>query len=323
MKKNDYRLLVYFPTGIESIISEILHSFVKNAEVISTGKGEALISVGNKEAIDEICKLSIFNNVLLILGDKLVINDLAQEYIEGRAVRIISFKDRQTVSIDDNLLNDYEKVIRKSGCSISRSRPDYEVWMIKRSGRFNGVALRLTSHPDYHASEKSELRPEICFLMNYLSEPSSNDVWLDPFCGSGALAESRIKISNYKKIICSDIDISKIEKKRSELDEIEIKKMNYKDIHLLQKEGVNKVVTDPEWGIFNKDVNIEKMHDLFFYKVKRLIPETRIFILLTHKRNDDIVLNLIKNKKTSLNLISKLQIFVWNQPAYIYKFKQK
>lgn len=312
------KFIVYFPSGIEKYLEKILDDSRFQFDILSINKGEALIE---SKQFEELISFPLFNNVLYIVEDIRRIDASILRYVDKSSIRAREYRNKQNVALDNKKVSILENDLLDLGLRIDRAKPDFEYWIIKNDLGFNGEAIRLTRHPDFHSLEKSAIRPEIAYFLNYLSEPNKQDIYLDPFCGSCSLGVSRAENWGYKKIICSDIDLSRIRIETEKISNFEILKLNYKDIDELNKDGINKIVTDPEWGIFNKEVNIEKMYELFFYKAKRLLPQDGLLVFLTHRNNRELINSIINKKKTLFHKVEEVELFIWNQKAVALKLR--
>jgi tRNA (guanine6-N2)-methyltransferase len=95
-----------------------------------------------------------------------------------------------------------EKLISsQSKLKLNRSSSNTEFWILYRTEWFCYFLKRLSKHTAYEKIlNKGELRPEIAFLMNWLSDPDKNDIVLDPFCGNGSIPIRRALNFPAKKI---------------------------------------------------------------------------------------------------------------------------
>jgi tRNA G10 N-methylase Trm11 len=102
---------------------------------------------------------------------------------------------------------------------------------------------------------KGELRPELANLLCWISDPNKKDVFLDPFAGSGAIPIERAKAFPYQKIIASDINADLFDKLKKRFhkttNKITIGKWDALHLTALIDESIDKIVTDPPWGLFS------------------------------------------------------------------------
>ena len=61
--------------------------------------------------------------------------------------------------------------------------------------------MRLTKHKAYEKIlHKGELRPELSHILCSISEPDADDIFLDPFCGSGTILQESL-LMNFQNVI--------------------------------------------------------------------------------------------------------------------------
>jgi tRNA (guanine6-N2)-methyltransferase len=266
-----------FITGFEDIIEAALRRHLKNVVIENVFDGGIVYS--SHSLPDQVAGLRFFNNsfilyqssrihsddpireiMLAILRKPNLGNYVAKSFPFQRATfRIVASKENQLVAMDHTLMRDIEACLAKSTrLSINRSRPDYEFWLMSRSEGYGLFCLRITRHRDYaKVLERGELRPELAHILCLISEPSSSDVFLDPFCGSGAIPIERARSFPYKSIIAGDIDGEVVEKlkRRIRRDRVSIDAsvIDARSLSFLEPETVDRIVTDPPWGLFKAE----------------------------------------------------------------------
>ena len=185
----------------------------------------------------------------------------------GGSFRIVTSKENQLIAVDKKLRSDVEKLIAvKTGLVPERRGGGREFWFLSRS---EGICLFMERRPAPKEPplKKGELRPQLAYFLNRLSEPKAGDVMLDPFCGYGAIPKARAKYFPCKKIHSSD--------KEPGIEQLP---------KLFLPQSIDVIVTDPPWGEFNKDDNIPKLYETFAKVGRQLIkPSGRIVILSGQK----------------------------------------
>ena len=196
----------------------------------------------------------------------------------SKTFRVVASVENQFVSLNKGNKTQLEKRIEKRiHCTVDRAAADEEFWVLKRSENIIFFMRRLNYHQHRTYTKvlrKGQLKPELVYIMNYLSEPNHKDNYLDPFAGSGALSmgliENFIKVQH---IYAFDIDKeSVVEMKRLQplnvtfcniacigIDDIEEK---------LQANSISKIVTDPPWGFYEKIDNIELFYNKMLERFK-------------------------------------------------------
>jgi precorrin-6B methylase 2 len=198
------------------------------------------------------------------------ISDMAMDLVEGRGLRltlpvpysarnsfrVITSIANQLVQIDKDLMQRLEQRISiKTGLKPNRAKPDFEFWLIKRSEGYGFFSFRLSRHKAYDKIlQKGELRPELANVLIRLSVPKPNELFLDPFCGSGAIPIQRAKFFPKGLVIASDIEeqnVSALKDRIRALDltkRVVVRRDDALNLTRYQPDSIHKIVTDPPWG---------------------------------------------------------------------------
>ena len=204
--------------------------------------------------------------------------------------RVIASVANQLVALDNKIMVALEKrIAEKTKLRPNRSKPDHEFWLLERSEGYGFFALRVSHHKAYDKSlQKGELRPELANILCRLSDPAPNELFLDPFCGSGAIPIQRAKFFAPGLVIASDSDEKKIEALKERIKDLGLKKrvvVRRDDaLHLARYEGgsIHKIVTDPPWGHFaNTDLPIEEFYRAMLTEFARVLRPGGKLVLLT------------------------------------------
>ena len=175
---------------------------------------------------------------------------------------------------------------------------------------------------------KGELRPELSNILCLLSEPSENDIFLDPFCGSGAIALERSRIANFKGIFACDNNQEIIKGLKQEIKKINNKKLNksffVKNLNFFNNnfdnEYFTKIVSDPPWGFFEKIDNINNFYTKVLNEMYRILAKNGIIILLSANKNE--INSILQSMRSKLKLIKNYDILVSGKKAGIYIIKK-
>lgn len=230
--------------------------------------------------------------------------------------RVIASVANQLVSLDSSTMGALERrIAEKTRMRPNRAKPDHEFWLIERSEGHGFFALRLSHHQAYDKSlQKGELRPELANILCRLSDPAPNELFLDPFCGSGAIAIQRAKFFPAGLAIASDIDERKVEALKERVKELGLRKrvvVRRDDALKLERYedgSIHKIVTDPPWGHF------ANLPDQDFYRAmlaefaRVLRPGGKLVILTAEALPADERLALVK----------KFNILVSGKKAAVY-----
>jgi len=330
-------MATYFSTfisGIQDFIQIVLKKNVRELKVIRLLDGAILYETLSN--IDAIKNLRFFNNsfeVIKTFEDPRDIDDMIQGSLddkslgplisemlgksnEGKTFRIIASKENQLISADKKLVDKIENKIARQRLVVDRSAPDIEFWFLQRSESIGIFMMRLTKHRAYEkVLQKGELRPEISNIMCLLSDPNKKDAMMDPFCGYGSIIIERAKMP-HRKIIGIDSDRTKVFnlKQKVKGKEIEIVSSNSLDLSRIPAGSIDKIVTDPPWGIYEK-INSKDFYERMFKEFLRALRPGGTLVLLTSQK--EITPELAK--KTGFRIEGTYNILVSGKKAALFK----
>ena len=177
------------------------------------------------------------------------------------------------------------------GWKMLEDNADLEFW-IQQSDKNAILGLRLSDRKQRHGDYKDanipgSLRPSIARALIMLSEPSENDVFLDPMCGAGTLLIERALAGRYQLLLGGDRDPEAVEATRKNFGpKHEPKKIKIWDaVKLpLEDDSVDKIVCNPPWGRKVGDhPEIKPLYRGFAKETKRVLkPGGKVVILTSH-----------------------------------------
>ncbi|MCL4392975.1 RsmD family RNA methyltransferase [Patescibacteria group bacterium] len=336
-----------FITGLSDIIEKELKEKIEDVSIKLIQ--DTFIIYETSVPKDRITSLRFFNNTFVLVKtfktidtSTKAINKIIKETINDQeffhhlnknipkkknSFRIVISVDNQMVSPDKNVLYKLEnKISEKLNMQIHRSLPDVELWyFIRREGNaYFGV--RLTTHTEYtKILNKGELHPELANILCYLSEPSKTDIFLDPFAGSGAIPIERAIAFPYNKIIAGDYSIHVIKTLKIKTNKvkkiIEVKKVDALTMSNFKDKTINKIVTDPPWGInIGKELDLEYFYRTMLQEFYRILKINGIIVILIGKK--DIFENVLLEFSNQLQLKQQYNILVSGKKAGIYKLRK-
>lgn len=245
-----------------------------------------------------------------------------------RTFRIITSQENQLVSVDKQLVINLEDNISKNfGLKPNRSLPQVEFWFLSRREGYGFFGMRLTRHQDYEKSlQKGELRPELANFLCQISEPNSNDIFLDPFAGSGAIPIERAQIFFSKHILASDNNVIAVNKLKTRVRllglNISFENFNALQLDKIVDASIDKIVTDPPWGYFGeKIIDLPKFYSNMLDSFYRVLRKSGIAIILVGERDSSE--NLLLKYQTKYTLDKKIYTLVSGKKAGVYKLIKK
>jgi tRNA G10 N-methylase Trm11 len=239
--------------------------------------------------------------------------------LDKSSVRVIYLKANQTVQLPMDLRDKIEGKLKQAGIVMVKENPVHEFWIyLHEESKTAWLGVKISKHEDYHTSERMGiLRPQIAYMMNFLSEPKSNERSIDPFAGSGELMSIRDKYFEGKEFVSIDVRKSGgIHKKETNRHKVIIEDFfkitgyeNYFD----------SIVTDPPWGNLEKDINVSELYKQMADKFYKVLKDKGKAIVLVAERNCEVLEKDILGK---FSIKSKFNFKVWGQPVTLYKMEK-
>ena len=183
-------------------------------------------------------------------------------------------------------------LVDKYGWRIDRQNPTLEFRMaLEDSEALFG--LRLTDETTRQRSYKiahlpASLRPTVAYCMVLLSDPSPEDVFVDPMCGVGTIPIERAFFGPYSKITGGDISIDIIMSAKSNVEAsrraIYLEQWNASDMPLPNR-SVDKIVCNLPFGkqTGSRSGN-QRLYSDFFREMVRILKPGGTSVLLTSER---------------------------------------
>ncbi len=223
---------------------------------------------------------------------------LAKERRAPATFVLRSFGPDDPASLPRELRLSLEQLIaRCTGARPDSERPGREYRLQERADG-DTLFLERVAAEEEAAPRRGELPRSTCRLLAELTEPRSDDVFLDPFCGYGGIALERALAGPYRFVFASDLDPEKIAAVKAALSSrllerrrktIFPKTRDALDPSAFESGFVTAMATDPPWGLYGDGPGAEEAAELrraFLVEAARLLaPEGRL-VLLTARGNE-------------------------------------
>jgi tRNA G10 N-methylase Trm11 len=339
-----------FISGLQEPVEAFLKEDLPGVKILNTYDGLIVYKADADQ--QKINSLRLFNNTFLLLKqyancktdslewmirEAFKIRDLGKRLSEyrlppdSRQFRIITSKENQLTPVSKDVLSQMEQMIAKAAnLKINRAKPDLEFWFLYRSERVGFFMLRLTKHTSYEkVLQKGELRPELSHILCRLSEPGPLDIFLDPFCGYGAIPFERAFLQRYNMIFLSDKNEEQVKfckEKARDLEKKFHKKLIVRQSDALQlsnyEDGfIDRIVTDPPWGMYKEmHLDIGDFYSSMLKELSRVLKPGGFLVLLTAQK--DAFENAVKGCRDQLDVLNQYNILVSGKKASIYKIRR-
>ncbi len=166
---------------------------------------------------------------------------------------------------------------------------DVEFWVTMFPGEMV-LTLRLSDarlrHRDYKVAHMpGSLRPSVAAALGWLSEPSPDDIVLDPLCGAATVLIERAHLGRYRQLIGGDSNPAMLDAARENVGP------RYKPIDLhswdataiaLGDASVTKVVTNLPWGMrHGSHAENRRLYPFLFEEFRRVTRPGGLIVMLT------------------------------------------
>ena len=326
-----------FISGLDKVVDCWLRGELVDVEVDSLFDG--LVVFRTQTSSHQVGKIRFLNNCFILIsreklagadGEKAVQMLLADKNLAEKLGRlgavkggsfklVVSFENR-TVSVDHNSSAKLERFISgRTGLKWLGAEGEREFWVMVRNGGSIFFGLRITALKK--KTTEGELKLELANVLCRLSGPLKTDVFLDPFCGSGVIFLERISSFPYKFAYAIDSDVNKInllEKKVSwTREKVKIRVGDALSLPEIENESVDKIVTDPPWGFYEKLGDVSAFYKRMIDEFGRVLKPEGVMVVLVAR---EIEFERIVLTTSKFTLSEKYGILVSGKKASIFKF---
>lgn len=337
-----YRYFATFISGSKKIVGEILRKqypyitveeFYENLVVFHTTKP---INDPNIPFLNNLCYLcnkfgsenmQEFSKLVDWATEKETFWQFVSNYIKFskyKKYRIYFFENVTTVSEQEELTILKDFLSKTLNLSYSAHESEFEIWFIKRREGVSFIGIRLTKKHDYQeTNEKGQLRDELAYILSAYASPTKNDVFLDPFCGHGSIPLTLATQFRVKKIFASDIDTTMIAEKIKEsgrkYQNLQVSKQDGFTLDKTPDESIDKIVTDPPWGVALELENPVLQYGTLMKNINRVLKRKGVAVVLS-TQIEAIKLGI---KGTKLSITDEIEIYVSGQKAFVTQLEKR
>ena len=289
-----------FITGFQNIVSQDLPRRLPGVKILNCYDG--LIHYRFDGDSHQLERIIYFNNTFFVLktmkGKGLNFPSLIGSVCSSKnyflvnkgSFRVRFQQENQFAKVDKNLTRRAEEyILANSKLKLDRLSPTNEIWFsIRREGfAFCGELISKREFTEKNLN-KGELRPEIAYLMCCYAEIHPEDVVLEPFCGYGSIPIQLSKRFPCQKLYASDIDGDKVKALRIAVPEhvegqgpqTTIQQADVFELNYIPDNSIDKIVTDPPWGLWENIPDIKAFYKKMFQSFKRVLkPQGKMIIL--------------------------------------------
>jgi tRNA (guanine6-N2)-methyltransferase len=269
-----------------------------------------------------------------LIRDSTVSQSLARSVSEReRSFRLVLSKENRFVACNPALFANAESWISGSTNLIAnRRQADVEFWLMERRDGEIFFVKRITRRQKTEKElEKGELRPEIAFLLCSLSEPNRDDIFLDPFAGSGGIVLARAQ-QPFELLFASDRNADKVQALRQKVralgrtntrirKHVIVREADALALDRFQNGFVDKIVTDPPWGLFEKtSCDLPDFYARALDEMARVVKNGGAVVVLTAQKA--IMEKLLVQREGILRLDERYDVLIAGQKAAVFKIRR-
>ncbi|MDQ2706608.1 MAG: hypothetical protein M3Z25_02765 [Actinomycetota bacterium] len=165
-----------------------------------------------------------------------------------------------------------------------------EYWIVGRQGMKDLLLCARLSKAQKPANAKGALSHELSAILVAASRPTPQDVFLDPFAGSGSLVTARLELP-VRQVWCSDLNLGRHRRNyaRHLTDNKRVRLLAEDALALpsIIDGSVDVIVTDPPWGV-HEDLGqpYEEFARAIGISFARILhPRHGRYVLVVNRRN--------------------------------------
>ena len=292
-----------FPAGLDALVTRFVeqdfdhlsvHSTFENALICTSALGDSAVSQcpyfhNVFTIIDRFCgnMRGELASAITYFTRKLDSYDLRRQIRPFKSFRIVISDENKLISIDSALRRSLEqKVSRIIGTPIDNKDPGAELWIARRREGEVLLMRKLFSRRK-RTAPAGALHAELGSILCRLSEPSGDDVFLDPFCGHGGIFLQRLTWK-YRMAFALDKNPECIESVKQSLQKRNPKwrKRTYVKfgdgtrLNDFRDGFVTAIATDPPWGSYDRTIDLEDVYSRVCREASRVLSHDGVFVLL-------------------------------------------
>lgn len=250
------------------------------------------------------------------------IRNIKKCFPSAQSFRIMIQRGNKLVHIPRSFTQNILTTIRReTRLTYQPLKADLEFWFLLRDDGYGIFGVKSIKDKLRKIIYKGELQPSLAHLLNLFSDPHSTDIYLDPFAGYGALPKDRLHHFDYHYIYTSDNNpqlVEKLKKTMTHNQRVTVKNADARILSYLADGSINKIVTDPPWGMYNmQNVDLQTFYSKVLAEMVRVLKDKGLIVLVTGRPEEFKI--ALTHFKTKLTLTKTISTLVNGKKASIYK----
>ncbi len=238
---------------------------------------------------------------------------------QRRTFRIMAHIDGSLASIDPKAKTELERAIgRRTGARVEPRGMCQEYWVVGRQDLGELLLCARLPRDKSPATARGAISYELSSMLVFASRPTPEDVFLDPFAGSGAFVLARSE-TPASRLWYSDLRLdahrASFPRRLTEMENVSFRADYALTLPSFADGEVDVIVTDPPWGEY-EDVGMPypqfcKAVAKSFERVLR--PATGRFVVLSSRSNAESFHRALK--ASALRVDERYDLLVNGHPA--------
>lgn len=325
------RIYLQFPAGTAPLVESSVKHALRDARLTYVDDSAAIVDTTSP--VREASALRFAKNVFDVVAEAprrrfptaveqlcraLYADRPGSDRTTGRGFRVMFHLDGIFIPVDEHLRARLETAIADRSRGRVRPRGSCEeYWVVGRRDLDRLIVCRRLTRADRVPPERGVLSRELSALLVTAGEPRRDDVFLDPFGGSGALVRARSALAA-KRIVYSDLAPPPgLRRTWTNDPRVHVLSDDATELPSVPTGSVTAIVTDPAWGDHEP---FDQPYDRFAGQMSAsfdrvLHPRSGRLVLLTSRTTEPILGDALR--RASLGIRQTHRILVNGHPASV------
>ena len=204
--------------------------------------------------------------------------------------KLTFLKENKNVVIDGNLKNAVEIMLKKATKkSISYLSTQAElVFLAKADGTNLFMKKMIRSSGFAKLENRYEMSPDVAYMLNFLTEPASSEVVLDPYAGKGMIAYVRLMCFKKANVIAASTDKNQVQDLKKRAKSLKDKTFSVLAYDFMAEnfpiKFIDKIVTDLTELAYERTFRPHEFYAEFIEKLYQL--KIKVAVLAVSKSHD-------------------------------------
>lgn len=301
-----------FPAGCFPIVVKHLKHFTQ-AELIIIGHDGSSVHFRSSLSLEQLIEIRYFTNVYIIWDKE---KPLPGSFIKGKYFRLgaVGVNGPQRIeAAERNALIQQIKGTLNLIYDTHLSRNDF--YVLQRDEGASFIGLRLPRARFKRAAlERGQLRPELAHILCLTAGLKAKYTVLDMFAGYGAIPQEAIRGFGCHSVIASD---TVLQPGRFQDSGLTWHTADARSLSFIRDNSIDRIVTDPPWGVYGHYEDIETLYKTFLQEVIRILKPQGVAVILSGYADLPSFITA-----SNLHEIASWPVLVSGQKATIFKLQK-